>query len=83
MVQNAVHDSGGRYDKDKGTATNTVLHSLQFTQPQNKSSLYMTLYSNRVFSHPIAVTIIGVIGLLLFLLSIANLFVSKYDCANP
>ena len=83
MVRNAVHDSGGRYDKDKGTASSTVLHSLQFMQTQNKSFLYMTPYSSRVFSHPIAVIVIGAIGLLLFLLSIANLFVSKYDCASP
>ena len=89
MVQNAVHDSGEGYDKlcnkDEATASSTeiVLHSLQFTQPQNESSLYMTPYSSQVFSRPTAVTIIGAIGLLLFLLSIANLFINKNDCASP
>ena len=89
MVQNAVHDSGEGYDKlcnkDEATTSSTeiVLHSLQFTQPQNESSLYMTPYSSQVFSRPTAVTIIGAIGLLLFLLSIANLFINKNDCASP
>ena len=90
MVQNAVHDAGEGCDKldnkDEAIASSTeiVLHSLQFTQPQNESSrLYMTPYSSRVFSRPTAVTIIGAIGLLLFLLSIANLFINKHDCASP
>ena len=90
MVQNAVHDSREGCDKldnkDEATASSTeiVLHSLQFTQPQNESSrLYMTPYSSRVFSRPTAVTIIGAIGLLLFLLSIANLFINKHDCVSP
>ena len=89
MVQNAVHDSGEGCDKlsnkDEATTSSTgiVFHSLQFTQHQNESSLYMTPYSSRVFSRPTAVTIIGAIGLLLFLLSIANLFINKNDCASP
>ena len=90
MVQNAVHDSGEGCDKldnkDEVTASSTeiVLHCLQFTQPQNKTSqLYMTPYSSQVFSRPTAVTIIGAIGLLLFLLSIANLFINKHDCVSP
>ena len=89
MVRNAVHDSGERsnklQDQDEATASSTavVLHSLQFTQARDESSLYMTPYSSRVFSRPIAVTIIGAIGLLLFLLSITNLFINEHDCASP
>ena len=90
MVQNAVHDSGEGCDKldnkheAMASSTEIVLHSLQFKQPQNESSqLYMTPYSSRVFSRPTAVAIIGAIGLLLFLLSIANLFINKHDCTSP
>ena len=43
-------------------------------KPQNESSLYMTPYSTRILSHPIAVTIIGAIGILIVLLTIASLF---------
>ena len=51
-----------------------VIHSPQEKKPQNESSLYMTPYSTRILSHPIAVIIIGAIGGLLFLLTIASLF---------
>ena len=69
---------------DTGATNNTqvVIHSLQLTQPQNESSLYMTPYSSKVFSHPIAVSIIGAIGGLLFLLSIASLFIQPELCGN-
>ena len=89
MVQNTVHDSGERsnklQDQDEATASSTavVLHSLQFTQAHDESSLYKTPYSSQVFSRPIAVTIIGAIGLLLFLLSITNLFINERNCASP
>lgn len=52
-----------------------VDHSLQDKKSLNESSLYMTPYSSRILSHPISVSIIGVTGILLFLLSIASLFV--------
>ena len=86
MVQNVsstVSDSEKQYGKDgdKGTASSTavVLHSLQFTQARDESSLYMTPYSSRVFSHSIGVTIIGAIGLLLFFSSIASVIVQHYN----
>ena len=43
-------------------------------KPQNESSLYMTPYSTRILSHPIAVTTVGAIGILILLLTIASLF---------
>ena len=56
--------------------TNTELvNSLQDKKPWNESSLYMTPYSSRILSHPIAVSILGIIGLLLLLATIASLFV--------
>ena len=51
-----------------------VIHSPQEKKPQNESSLYMTPYSTRILSLPIAVTILGAIGGLLFLLTTASLF---------
>ena len=73
------HDLGEPCDNSDDTGltgvhnTEVVLHSLQLTQPRNEASLYMTPYSSRVFSHPIAVSIIGSMGGLLFLLSIVSL----------
>jgi len=73
------HDSGEPCDSsdDTGVArtqsSELVLHSLQLTQPQNESSLYMTPYSSQVFSRPVAVSIIGSMGGLLFLLSVVSL----------
>ena len=52
-----------------------VIHSPQEKKPQNESSLYMTPYSTRILSHPITVIIIGAIGQLLFLLTIAGFFI--------
>ena len=75
----ASHDLGEPCDNSDDTGltgvhnTEVVLHSLQLTQPRNEASLYMTPYSSRVFSHPIAVSIIGSMGGLLFLLSIVSL----------
>ena len=84
MVQNVSStDSEKQYGKDgdKDTANNTevVLHSLLFTQAHDESSLYMTPYSSRIFSHPIGVVVIGAMGLLLFFLSIASVIVQHYN----
>jgi len=74
------HDLGEPCDSSDDTgvtrthSTEVVLHFLQLTLPQNDSSLYMTPYSSHVFSHTIAVSIIGAIRGLLFLLSITSLF---------
>ena len=61
-------------DSMKLNAGADVIPSPQEKKPQNESSLYMTLYSTRILSHPIAVIIIGIIGELLFLLTIAGFF---------
>ena len=77
LVQLLVTLKSNGKDGDKDTANNTVvvLHSLLFTQACDESSLYMTPYSSRIFSHPIGVVVIGAIGLLLFFLSIASVIV--------
>ena len=56
-----------------------VFHSSQDKKPQNESSLYMTPYSTQILSHPTAVLIIGAIGGLLFLLSVAGVFVQQFQ----
>ena len=50
-----------------------------------KRSLYMTPYSNAVLSHPIFVSIMGVIQACLFILAFAGLFVQphKVSCVRP
>ena len=55
-----------------------IIHSPQEKKAQNESSLYMTPYSTRILSHPITVIIIGAIGQLLFLLTIASLVVGFF-----
>ncbi len=40
-------------------------------------SLYMTPYSNRLLSHPIAVCVFGVLGFVMFSLTFASLFLSQ------
>ena len=61
-------------DSMKLNAGADLIPSQQEKKPQNESSLYMTLYSTRILSQPIAVIIIGAIGGLLFLLTIAGFF---------
>ena len=56
------------------TDTAEVVNSLD-KKLQNDSSLYMTPYSSWIFSHPVAVSILGTVGFLLLLTSIASLFV--------
>ena len=60
-------------EKESTTLTTSTDSSTQENKLQNESSLYMTPYSMRVFSHPIAVIIIGTTGGILFLLTIASL----------
>ena len=55
------------------TLTTSADSSTQKKKPRNESSLYMTPYSTRILSRPIAVTIVGAIGGSLFLLTIASL----------
>ena len=59
-------------DNMKLSKSDHIECSPQEKKPQ--SSLYMTPYSTRILSHPIAVIILGTIGGLLFLLTIGSLF---------
>ena len=61
-------------DRMKVSTGAGVVCSPQDKKPRNESSLYMTPYSTRILSHPIAVTIIGAIGMLIFLLTVVSLF---------
>ena len=61
-------------EKNDNMKLGTGACSPQEKKPQNESSLYMTPYSTRILSHPIAVTIVGAIGIFIFLLTIASLF---------
>ena len=70
------HDSTKKEKNDKMELNKggDIIHFPREKQAQNGSSLYMTPYSTRFLSHPFAVIIIGAIGQLLFLLTIASLF---------
>ena len=61
-------------DSMKLSTGGQVVCSPQEKKPRNESSFYMTPYSTRILSHPIAVIIIGAIGGLLLLLTIGSLF---------
>ena len=80
-ISSTVSDSKCGKDGDKGTGSSTevVLHSLQFTQSRDESSLYMTPYSSRILSHPIGVAVIGAIALLLFFLSVSSVIVQHFN----
>ncbi len=60
-----------------------VLDSVQETASQlpsssrNMSSFYMTPYSNRLFSHPVAVCVFGVAGFVSFCLIFTSLFLPQ------
>ena len=59
------------------------LLSLQELEGKDKRSLYMTPYSNVVLSHPVFVSIVGLVGVVLFILAAVGLFVEphKITCA--
>ena len=59
------------------------LLSMQELEGKDKRSLYMTPYSNVVLSHPIFVSIVGLVGVALFVLAAVGLFVEPYkiNCA--
>ena len=61
-------------DSMKLSTGGQVVCSPQEKKPRNESSFYMTPYSTRILSHPIAVIIIGAIGRLLLLVTIGSLF---------
>ena len=64
-----------KYKNSDGDAGTEVFHSSRDKKQWSESSLYMTPYSTRILSHPTAVLIIGAVGVLLFLVTIASLFV--------
>ena len=64
----------GKHDSMKLSTGGHIVCSPQEKKPRNESSLYMTPYSTRILSHPIAVIVIGAIGGLLLLLTIGSLF---------
>ena len=70
-VPNSVHRKASA---SRGDTETTQLLSLQGVP--DPSSSYLTPYSSRILSHPIAVTVLGTVALLLFVLAIASLFVS-------
>ena len=65
----SVHRKAG---VSRGDTETTPLLSLQYVPDKS----YLTPYSNRILSHPIAVVVLGTVALLLFVLAIASLFVS-------
>ena len=82
-------EQGGSSDDAKGKSSRTEsgteaapLLSVQDQAAQKESSLYMTPYSNRILSHPIAVVVIGIIMVLLTLLAVISIFVhpQKLTC---
>ena len=62
-------------DMDSHTSAEVVC-SLQDKKPKKESSLYMTPYSTRILSHPVAVTILGSLGVIFFLVTIASTILS-------
>ncbi len=56
----------------------TPLLSIQQSQLQDPRALYMTPYSSKVFSHPLAVCVVGVCGVVVFMLTFISLFVPQH-----
>ena len=76
-------EQGGDSDNGKGPHTESGTEATPlFSDLVKKSTLYMTPYSNRILSHPIAVGVIGTIIALLTLLTVISLFVhpQKLTC---
>lgn len=63
----------------------SLLSTKQLVAGKKDKSQYMTPYSSVVFSHPIAVILVGVVGGCLFILTVASLGVhpSKLSCDLP
>ena len=64
-----------RITSDVCTETVPLLSVQRKPAVLDSKQLYMTPYSNKVFSHPVAVVILGTLGVILFLLGIVSLFV--------
>ena len=73
------NDVSGHMSQEKAP-----LLSVQELQGKDERSLYMTPYSSRIFSHPIAVVVVMVIGFSLFLMTLVSLgaehFITKQSC---
>lgn len=69
-------------DSTQISAKNQPLLSTKQVTGREGRLRYMTLYSSAVFSHPVAVAIVGVIGVCLFILTVASLGVhpAKLGC---
>ena len=88
-MSNLVREQDGSSDDGKGKGSQTEsgteaapLLSVQDQAALKESSLYMTPYSNRILSHPIAVVVIGIITAVLCLLAVVSMFVhpEKLTC---
>ncbi len=55
----------------------TPLLSVQQAQLQDMRALYMTPYSSKLLSHPIAACVMGVLGICVFLMTFTSLFVPQ------
>jgi hypothetical protein len=89
MSNNRIRDSGDEEDiKSTGTISprlETEKESLLLAKDLDSKAmraLYMTPYSNVLLSHPIAVVVVGIVGLFLFILALSSLFVhpDKITC---
>lgn len=54
-----------------------LLHGSTKFRVKDEQSLYMTPYSSRILSRPLAVVIVGLMGIVMFALSFSNLFTNK------
>ena len=74
-VQTAFISKGLEEHRNCNTTVSTGAEAVcsQEKKPKNESSLYMTPYSTRILSHPVAVTILGTLGIVFFLATIASL----------
>lgn len=82
----SISDGGTLHEKEERQSLLTVSSSaplsVQRVKGKKQSSQYMTPFSSRVFSHPVAVVTVGVLGVCFFLLTLASLAVKpvKVTC---
>lgn len=67
LEQNTPETSDSDREVSKGMQKSPLM-----SNQDCKAALYMTPYSNRVFSHPVAVVITGILGTILYLLIISS-----------
>ena len=71
----ATEEKGGELSGVLSSSEKAPLMSILELDKKDERALYMTPYSSQLFSHPITVVIIGVLGGLIFVLTFASLFV--------